>query len=289
MTDAVEDATVDVALDVAHDAVSQQDGQADAAGGELSRSATSRARAAGGTVLGGVRTIALAFLAAFTLRVLVLEPFHIPSESMEPTLYPGDTIGALKFVYGWSAASATPVPLPHHRGRALGHDPRRGDVIVFRNELDGGADYVKRVIGLPGDEVQMRGGVLYVNGEAAALSLVDVHDGVDPSGEPVSVRLYDETLPGGCTYRVQHYDYADGRIEGQDDTFAFEVPDGHYFVMGDNRDASYDSRWQGRVGYVPAADVIGRAQFVFFSFGRDAAQGVRALRGERTLKALPCA
>ena len=234
------------------------------------------------------RTVATALALSLAIRVIALEPFHIPSASMEPTLVPGDTIGAAKFPYGWSRVSTSPIPLPMIAGRVFGRDPRRGDIIVFRNQLDGGADYIKRVIGLPGDKVQMRGGVLHLNGEAVPTERVDEYDGLDPYGTPVRVSEFEETLPGGCRYHVQHLVYPDGRIEGQDDTYVFDVPQDHYFVMGDNRDASYDSRWPGRVGFVPAAEVIGRAQFVFVSFAEHGEGGWLNLRSERTMKALPC-
>ena len=288
MTDEVADAAVGAAPDVDDGARhgTDYDPGVEAAAEHAAREAHGR-----GALVDSLRTIAFAFLLALTLRVVVMEPFHIPSASMEPALYPGDTIGAAKFPYGWSRVSTSPIPLPMIAGRVFGRDPRRGDIIVFRNELDGGADYIKRVVGLPGDRVQMRGGVLHLNGEAVPTQLVEEHDGADPYGAPVRVSVYEERLPDGCAYHVQHFTYPDGRIEGLDDTYVYEVPEGRYFVMGDNRDASYDSRWQGRVGFVPASDVIGRAQFVFVSFGANGANGAGRwpnLRGERTLKTLPC-
>ncbi len=241
----------------------------------------------------GARTIAFALLLSFAIRVVIVEPFHIPSESMEPTLRPGDYIGATKYAYGWSRVSTTPIPLPMLPGRLLGRQAKRGDLVVFRNQLDGGADYVKRIVGLPGDRVQMRDGVLYLNGEAAGMELVETYDGVDPNGFPVRVRVYDETLPGGrCTHQIQHFDYANGRQEGQDDTYEFQVPAEHYFMMGDNRDASYDSRLPGRVGYVPAEEIVGRVEFVLMSVneGADLPEGSSGLtlRLDRMLKPLIC-
>jgi signal peptidase I len=265
-----------------------------------------------GAAIDGVRTILFALFLSFAIRVVIVEPFHIPSQSMEPTLVPGDYIGAVKFPYGWSHVSTAPIPLPERDGRLFGRNPGRGDLIVFRNPLDGGADYVKRVIGLPGDRVQMRGGVLHVNGEAAPTVPLHTFDGVDPIGRPVSVTVSEETLPGGCAHLIQHFEYADGHEEGQDDTYEFLVPDGEFFVMGDNRDASYDSRLPGRVGYVAAVEIVGRAEFVFMSVGEggrdplgaahasdgaaqaDAAPGLpegassTTLRLERTLKPLHC-
>jgi signal peptidase I len=300
MSDAVENAALvavsDIAPDDASSASSSSEAGADRTRGgkraKTGRRARRQASSAGAVAWDAVRTVALALLLSFGIRVVLVEPFHIPSQSMEPTLRAGDYIGAAKYPYGWSRVSAAPLALPMIPGRLFGRDPSRGEMVVFRNQLDGGADYIKRVIGLPGDRVQMRNGVLLLNGVAARTELSESYEGVDPSGEPVHVEVFEETIPGGCAHLIQHYTYADGRQEGQDDTYEFQVPEGHFFVLGDNRDASYDSRLPGRVGYVPAAEIIGRAEFVFFSFGGvvdlQARETWTNLRTDRMLKPLIC-
>lgn len=239
-----------------------------------------------------VRTVATALALSFAVRVIVVEPFHIPSESMEPTLFAGDFVGAVKYPYGWSRVSTSPIPLPEFPGRIFRREARRGDIVMFRNRLDNGQTWVKRIVGLPGDRVQMRAGVLYVNGEAAERELRGSFDWEDPEGRAITVHVYRETLPHGCSYFVQHYDYADGFQEGMDDSLEFLVPPGHYFVMGDNRDASDDSRWPGKLGYIPEEEVIGRAQFVILSLGEgfdlNRPETWRNVRDQRTLKSLPC-
>jgi signal peptidase I len=239
-----------------------------------------------------VRTIVTALLLSFAIRVIVVEPFHIPSESMEPTLYEGDYIGAVKFPYGWSRVSTSPIALPMIPGRLFGREASRGDMIVFRNRLYGGEDWVKRVIGLPGDTVQMSGGQLYLNGEQVPREHVGYYDGVDHQGEPARINVYEEQISETCSYRIQTFQYDTVRPMDGRDTEVFTVPDGHYFVMGDNRDASRDSRQPLAVGFVPEAEVIGRAQLVFMSM----AEGFRfedpstwpLLRDDRTLKPLTC-
>jgi signal peptidase I len=204
----------------------------------------------------------------------------------------GDYVFTAKYAYGYSRVSASPIPLPFISGRIPGGQPRRGDVIVFKNRLDGGKDYIKRVVGLPGDRVQMIGGVLHINGEPAVREPLGVFAGVDEEGRPVEIHRFRETLPGGKTHITQHYEYADGSSVGMDDTYEYQVPEGGYFVMGDNRDASVDSRWIGRVGKVPLEDIVGRAQFVLLSFGDDFRitdpRTWLDLRGDRTLRVIAC-
>jgi signal peptidase I len=299
MTDAVEDSALavsDIADGASDAAPAKGAGSAASTGGEIEAGRKRRRKplnSARAVFWDAVRTIVLALLLSFGIRVTLVEPFHIPSQSMEPTLQAGDFIGAAKYPYGWSRVSAAPLQLPMIPGRLFGRAPVRGEMIVFRNRLDGGADYVKRVIGLPGDRVQMQAGVLVLNGEAAPTEIRESYEGVDPSGNPVHVDVYEEAIPGGCSHLVQHYTYADGRQEGQDDTYEFLVPDGHFFVLGDNRDASYDSRLPGRVGYVPADEIIGRAEFVFLSFSGVVDLQDRAtwtnFRSDRMMKVLPCA
>lgn len=208
-----------------------------------------------------VTTVAVALAAALILRVGLFEPFTIPSASMQPTLLVGDYLVATKFDYGWSRYSL-PLAPPLFRDRVLGRAPARGDVIIFRLPRDTAVTYVKRVIGLPGDRVQVIGGALYVNGRPVARE--PVGPAADP-GDGRTVLAVRETLGEGRGFLT--FDRGPGR-DG-DDTRAFQVPAGSYFVMGDNRDNSLDSRWPPAalgVGMVPAENLVGRARFVLASW-----------------------
>jgi signal peptidase I len=213
-----------------------------------------------------VKTVVYALLIALVLRVLFFQPFTIPSASMEPNLLEGDYIIVSKWSYGYSRHSI-PFSPPLFDGRILAQEPQRGDVIVFKLPRDGRTDYIKRLIGLPGDRVQMRRGQLYVNGEMVArqaLPPVMIDSGY---GFTRSVERYRETLPNGRSYVT--YDYGPGG--DLDDTPVFVVPEGHYFFMGDNRDNSLDSRApDGGVGFVPADHLVGKAQIILLSWDRGA-------------------
>ena len=205
-----------------------------------------------------IKTIVYALAIALVLRVLLFQPFTIPSASMEPNLYEGDYIVVSKWNYGYSRHSLPWSP-PLFEGRIFGSQPERGDVVVFKLPRDNRTDYIKRVIGLPGDRIQMIGGQLHINGEplentpAGSLRI----DG--PFG-PMDAAQVDETLPEGRTIRIQDF----GRGFDLDDTQVFEVPEGYYFMMGDNRDNSIDSR--ADVGLVPEENLVGKAQVVLFSW-----------------------
>lgn len=197
-----------------------------------------------------VRTIVYAVLIALFVRTFAYEPFNIPSGSMLPTLLVGDYLFVSKFSYGYSRHSL-PLSLPLIPGRVLVTEPERGDVAVFKLPTDGKTDYIKRIVGLPGDEIQMRAGRLYINGTVVERTRVEDVDG--------EIR-YIETLPGGR----QHYIIESSGDHGQfDNTRLFKVPPRHYFAMGDNRDNSLDSR--ASVGFIPVENLIGRAEFLFFS------------------------
>jgi signal peptidase I len=205
-----------------------------------------------------VKTIVYALAIALVLRVLLLQPFTIPSASMEPNLYEGDYIIVSKWNYGYSR-HAMPWSPPLFEGRIFGSQPDRGDVVVFKLPQDNRTDYIKRVIGLPGDRIQMIGGQLHINGEAVE----DVPAGslrIDGPFGPMDAAQIDETLPEGRTFRIQDF----GRGFDLDDTQVFEVPEGYYFMMGDNRDNSIDSR--ADVGLVPEENLVGKAQIVLFSW-----------------------
>ncbi|ARO23338.1 signal peptidase I [Rhizobium sp. S9] len=209
-----------------------------------------------------IKVIIQALILAMVIRTVLFQPFTIPSGSMMPTLLVGDYIFVNKFAYGYSKYSL-PFSPDLFSGRIFGSDPKRGEIVVFRFPPNPDVDYIKRCIGLPGDHIQVTDGVLYVNGKPVP----KVADGsftsdykLDP-GEDVPV--FRETLDNGKTYDTLDQ----SPVSRGDNTREFIVPEGHYFMMGDNRDNSLDSRFD--VGFVPAENLVGRASVIFFSLGND--------------------
>jgi len=207
--------------------------------------------------------VALALLFALVVRTFGAEPFNVPSASMVPTLAVGDTLIAGKYAYGYSKYSAPFGLMPDFEGRILDSPPRRGDVIVFKLPRDPEINYVKRLIGLPGDRVQMRAGLLYLNGEAVPREAVETADPeFDARGR--LAKRFTETLPGGSVHEI----FELGENAPYDSTSEVVVPAGHYFLMGDNRDDSMDSRAtssQGGVGFVPGEYLVGRVDRIMYS------------------------
>ena len=211
-----------------------------------------------------VKTVVVALAIAFVLRVLLFQPFTIPSASMEPNLYEGDYIVVSKWAYGYSKfSSGLPINLPIGEGRIFGRAPERGDIVVFKLPRDDKTDYIKRVIGLPGDQIQMIANKLYINGQPVDDVVVSAGEVNDIFG-PRPVTEVRETLPGGRTFMTQDF----GPGGDLDDTPVYEVPAGHYFMMGDNRDNSIDSRVQesAGVGMVPEENLVGKAEIIMFSW-----------------------
>lgn len=205
-----------------------------------------------------IRTVIYAVLIAVVVRTVAFEPFNIPSGSMIPSLLIGDYLFVSKYSYGYSRHSF-PFGMPPFDGRIIADEPERGDVAVFKFPRDNKTDYIKRVIGLPGDRIQMRDGRLYINGEVVPRERIEDYVERDPLGNTRRFAQYVETLPGGTRHRI--IEMGDDRMS--DDTREFLVPAGHYFMMGDNRDNSDDSR--GNVGFVPFENFVGRAEILFFS------------------------
>src|SRR5215471_17872152 len=217
-------------------------------------------RKEGGLAEGG-RVVLHALLIALVIRTLLFQPFNIPSGSMKATLLIGDYLFVSKYSYGYSHYSL-PLSPPVFSGRILGSSPERGDVVVFRLPKDDSTDYIKRVIGLPGDRIKMVDGLLHINGTPVKRERVgDFID--DENGTAERVRRWEETLPNGVKYKT--LDLQDNGL--LDNTQEYVVPPGHYFMMGDNRDNSTDSRVLSAVGYVPFENLVGKAQIIFFSIG----------------------
>ncbi len=206
-----------------------------------------------------------ALLIALVVRTLLFQPFNIPSGSLIPTLLIGDYLFVSKYSYGYSKVSLPLAPAFLPPGRVMASEPKRGDVAVFKLPRDGQTDYIKRVIGLPGDKIQMVNGRLSINGQIVPREATDKIRTTDVYGRLAEVPTYRETLPGGVSHLIIE---RDGDTGFYDNTGIYEVPPNHYFMMGDNRDNSTDSRVpadQGGVGFVPFDNFVGRAEVIFFS------------------------
>ena len=203
-------------------------------------------------------TLIVAILLAGIIRSFLFEPFHIPSGSMKPTLLVGDFVFVKKYAYGYSRYSF-PFSINFFSGRIFNKPPQRGDIAVFRYPSDPSINYIKRIIGLPFDRIQMRSGKLFIND----IEVSKIKDGqfIDQiNGEKISVDEFVEILPQGK--KIHILDLAN---TPQDNTGIYEVPAGHFFVMGDNRDNSQDSRFLDHVGFVPEENLVGQASLIFFS------------------------
>ncbi len=247
-----------------------------------------------------IKTIVYALLIAGVFRTILFQPFWIPSGSMKDTLLIGDFLFVNKMAYGYSQYSC-PLGLCPFSGRILASDPKRGDVVVFRHPVNGN-DFIKRLIGMPGDTVQVKNGILFLNGEEVpqtpAGTFAELYERQGPMGgtpacenQPVGMggicekSRSTETLPGGLTHDVLNI-----RSNGPgDNTDVFTVPAGHYFFMGDNRDNSMDSRFSqgaGGVGFVPAENLIGRADRIMFSSAGKSMLYFWTWRSDRFFKAV---
>lgn len=208
--------------------------------------------------------IIVCVLLPLALRSVFYAPFHIPSGSMKPNLLIGDYIFVNKYAYGFSKYSF-PFSPDLFEGRIADDGgkkrPERGEILVFRLPSDTRVDYVKRLVGLPGDRLQVKGGVLYINGEPLPREKMDSFTDEDEEGRKITITRYQETLPDGKSYQVLD------QVErgALDNTPEYVVPAKHYFFMGDNRDNSQDSRVLSTVGYVPEENIVGRADIIFFS------------------------
>lgn len=205
-----------------------------------------------------IKTIVYAILIAIVIRTLWFEPFKIPSGSMYPTLYVGDYLFVSKYTYGYSKHSL-PWSIPLFEGRIWKDAPKRGDVVVFKYPRDNRTDFIKRVIGLPGDTIKLENGRLFINGQKVEREQIEDFVMRDRNGNAERYRQYVETLPGGVKHRI--LEISDS--EDNDEFSEVKVPQGTYFMMGDNRDRSDDSRVN--VGFVPEENLVGKARFLFFS------------------------
>lgn len=207
-----------------------------------------------------IKTIAYALLIALVIRTFLFQPFNIPTGSMIPSLLIGDYLFVSKYSYGYSQHSL-PFSPALFNGRILGSSPERGDIAVFKLPTDNRTDYIKRVIGLPGDTIQMINSVLHINGDPVPRERIEDMIDRDVFGNVRRIPQYQETLPNGVSYTT--LDLVQTGLG--DNTGMYRVPEGHYFMMGDNRDNSSDSRVPSSVGYVPFENFVGKAQVIFFS------------------------
>jgi len=210
-------------------------------------------------IIENIKTLLYALIIAIFIRSILIQPFYIPSSSMESSLLIGDRLFVTKFSYGYSKHSL-PFSPAIFDGRIMYKSPKRGDVVVFKTPADNRTDYIKRLIGLPGDTIQFIDGELYLNGNQILKTIILKNDILYCGHLKIKVTTFLEKLPGGKTYTASYRkDYS---YENSD---KFIVPDDHFFFLGDNRDCSKDSRFLSEVGYVHKNNLVGKAQILFFS------------------------
>ena len=209
-----------------------------------------------------IKTLFYALVIAVVIRSLIIQTFYIPSSSMEPTLLVGDRLFVTKYSYGYSKHSL-PFSPPILNKRIFFNSPDRGDVVVFKTPADNRTDYIKRLIGLPGDKVQFIDANLYLNNSEILKSKIKNKLKINCGNRSIDVFRFEEKLPNGKKFHtvyLKDYTYQNSDV--------FEVPKNHYFFLGDNRDCSKDSRFLSSVGYVHKDNLVGKAQFIFFSSDR---------------------
>ncbi len=206
-----------------------------------------------------IKTLFYALIIAILIRSILIQPFYIPSSSMEPNLLVGDRLFVTKFSYGYSKHSF-PFSPPIFKGRILYDNPDRGDVVVFKTPADNRTDYIKRLIGLPGDTIQFINGDLYLNNNQILKTIINDDDFLYCGSGKISVSTFKEKLPNGIEYEASYRN--DFSFRNSD---KFIVPKNHFFFLGDNRDCSKDSRFLSEVGYVHRDNLVGKAKIMFFS------------------------
>ena len=213
-------------------------------------------------LIDNAKTLFYALLIAIFIRSILIQPFYIPSSSMEPNLLVGDRLFVTKYTYGYSKHSF-PFSPPIFKGRFFFKEPKRGDVVVFKTPADNRTDYIKRLIGLPGDLIQFIDNELYINNNIVFKNLKSKNDKIFCGRKPIDVFSFEEKLDNGKKYKTVYL-----KNSSNGDTDPFKVPKDHYFFLGDNRDCSKDSRFLSSVGYVHKDNLVGKAQFIFFSSDR---------------------
>ena len=206
-----------------------------------------------------IKTLFYALIIAVVIRSLVIQPFYIPSSSMEPTLLVGDRLFVTKYSYGYSKHSF-PFSPPIFKGRLIENKPKRGDVVVFKTPEDNRTDFIKRIIGLPGDTIQFIDSNLYINKSEVLKSRISKIDEIYCGNKTIDVFTFEESLPNGKKHNTVYL-----KIFPFQNSDIFTIPNDHYFVLGDNRDCSKDSRFLLSVGYIHKDNLVGKAQFIFFS------------------------
>ena len=211
------------------------------------------------SIIDNIKTIVGALLIAIIIRSLIFQPFYIPSSSMEPTLLIGDRIFVSKYSYGYSKHSF-PFSPNIFKERIFNKKPIQGDLVVFKTPVDNRTDYIKRLIGLPGDEIQFQNGNIYINGQQILRKKIKITGDIRCGKFSFQVNAFEETLPNGNKHIAVY-----NKLGTLQNTKKFIVPQNHYFLLGDNRDCSKDSRYLESVGYVSFVNLVGKAQVIFFS------------------------